>query len=444
MTGALRVTGAGSAAGRRLRTRIAGRLERVLDRATESEARRLVERVRRGGDAALVALARELDGAHARTAAELRLEIRPEDRSGRLLTVAERRAVERAIAAAERVHAAQAEGERGVELVVGGLAVREIVRPLVRAGVYVPGGRAAYPSTAILAVVPAQVAGVREVVVATPARGWSASPLLRFALARLGVEEIWGLGGAHAIAALAYGTATVARVDALVGPGNAWVTAAKRLVAGRVAVDGLMGPSEVVVVAGDGADPDWIAADLLAQAEHDPSASALLVTGSRRLARAVAERVEARLDGLPTAAVARESLRGFGGALVVDGLEAAVELVDELAPEHLQLVGREVEAMAGRFVSAGAVFVGARVPEVLGDYVAGPSHVLPTCGSARFASGLSVRTFQRRFHRLEALPDGRGEPGALARMAGDAALLAAAEGLPAHAAAAALRAEAER
>jgi histidinol dehydrogenase len=311
----------------------------------------------------------------------------------------------------------------GVELVERRL-------PLARVACYVPGGRASYPSTAVMTVVPARVAGVPEVVVMTPPASWHANPALRYTLARLGVEEVWGMGGAHAVAALAYGTATVPRADKIVGPGNAWVTAAKRRVAGDVAIDGIAGPSEVVVVADGDADPGLVAADLLAQAEHDPRAAAILVTRDRRLARAVEGELEAQLPALSTAAVARESLRTFGTAFVVADLGEALAVVESLAPEHLQLVGPGAEGLAERVERSGAVFVGAATGEVFGDYVAGPSHVLPTGGSARFASALGVEDFVRRSHTI------RIAAAAAGRLAPSAAVLADAEGLPAHAAAA--------
>jgi histidinol dehydrogenase len=241
------------------------------------------------------------------------------------------------------------------------------------------------------------------------------------------------MGGAHAIAALAYGTESVRRVDKIVGPGNAWVTAAKKLVAGDVAIDGIAGPSEVVIVA-DGADhaveAGDVAADLLAQAEHDPRAAAVLITADAKLAKRVARAVEAQLAGLSTAATARASLAAFGVALVVPEMAKAAELVERIAPEHLQLVGAAAEALADRIANAGAVFLGASTPEVFGDYIAGPSHVLPTCGSARFASSLGVEDFLRRSHRV------RFSRAAAAHRAAAAAILADAEGLPAHAAAA--------
>ena len=431
----LRILDAESAAGRRLRHRIALRLATVLDAKVEKVVRRIVAGIRKGGDAALLAAVRTYDGFAADGIAALRLAPLPEDRDWPQVSPEIRAAVELAIGNVERFHRAQlaAAGE-GFVVESSGVTLTEVARPLARVGLYVPGGRASYPSTALMTVVPARVAGVGEIAVATPARTYLEQPVLRYTLDRLGVEEIWGLGGAHAVAAFAYGTESVRRVDAIAGPGNAWVTAAKRQVAGRVAIDGLMGPSEVVIAAGDEADPEWVAADLLAQAEHDPRAAALLVTTSRALARQVAAALERQLPALATAETARAALRAYGAALLVSDLDAAVALVDEMAPEHLQLVGSEIERQANRFRNAGAVFVGARTPEVFGDYVAGPSHVLPTCGTARFSSGLSVENFRRRTHRLEV-----HDAATAARFASASAALAGAEGLPGHAAAAAAR-----
>jgi histidinol dehydrogenase len=232
------------------------------------------------------------------------------------------------------------------------------------------------------------------------------------------------------VAAFAYGTETIRRVDKIAGPGNAWVTAAKKLVVGDVGIDGLAGPSEVVIVADPAADAEELAADLLAQAEHDPLAAAVLITTDPKLARRVSAEIDRQLAGLATAETARASLATFGVAFIVPGLEAALDLVERIAPEHLQLVGHEAEVLAPHVRSAGAIFIGAATPEVLGDYVAGPSHVLPTCGSARFASALGVEDFLRRSHTL------RFTPVAASHRAAAAAALADAEGLPAHAAAA--------
>lgn len=431
----LRVLAAESLAGRRLRRRIAERLATVLDPKVEKAVRRIVAGVRKGGDGALLEAARTYDGFTGESVAGLRLAPLPEDRGWPNIATEVRAAVDLALANIESFHRAQlAAGGEGFVVENPGTTLAEIVRPLARVGLYVPGGRASYPSTALMTVVPARVAGVADIAIATPARTYLEQPVLRYTLARLGIEEIWGVGGAHAIAAFAYGTESVRRVDAIAGPGNAWVTAAKRQVAGAVAIDGLMGPSEVVIVAGEEAGAEWIAADLLAQAEHDPRAAALLVTTSRALAREVAAAVERQLPALATAETACAALRAYGGVLLTESLEAAVTLAEEIAPEHLQLVGREIECEAGRFRNAGAIFVGARTPEVFGDYVAGPSHVLPTCGTARFASGLSVENFRRRTHRIQVI-----DAATAARFARASAALAIAEGLPAHAAAAAVR-----
>jgi histidinol dehydrogenase len=414
--------------------RLAARDREVLDPELTRRVARIVAAVRRRGDPALLAAVRRHDhagaGAASRpaTAAAVRLAVPAASAAAELLPPGFAAALETAIAAVGAYHRRQVHA--GYAMTGGGIELVERRLPLGRVACYVPGGRASYPSTAVMTVVPAQVAGVPEVVVATPPASWHANAALRYTLARLGVREVWGMGGAHAVAALAYGTATVPRVDKVVGPGNAWVTAAKRLVAGDVAIDGLAGPSEVVVVATGEADPALLAADLLAQAEHDPRAAAILVTPERRLPAAVARELAAQLPALATAASARDSLLAFGSALVVADAEEALAVVEVLAPEHLQLVGAAAEALADRVRAAGAVFVGASTGEVFGDYVAGPSHVLPTGGSARFASALGVEDFVRRSHTI------RLDAAAAARLAGPAAVLADAEGLPAHAAAA--------
>jgi histidinol dehydrogenase len=420
-----------SRAGRRILERLARRGAAVLDRRTLRQAAAVVERVRRGGDRALLDAVRELDGLAAESVADLALASAPGDVDLRGLPAGFADAFERALAAVERFHLPQR--RNGYRVAEEGVEIEEVVTPLRRVGIYIPGGRASYPSTVLMTAVPARIAGVAEIAIATPPAGYRASAPLRYALARLGIHEVWGMGGAQAIAAFAYGTETIRRVDKIVGPGNAWVTAAKRLVAGEVGIDGLAGPSEVVVVADAGdadVDPEAVAADLLAQAEHDPRAAAVLVTNGVDFARQVAAAVERQLAGLATAATARAALSGFGAALLVADWEEALAVVERLAPEHLQLVGTAAEALAPRVRSAGAVFLGAATPEVFGDYLAGPSHVLPTCGSARFASGLGVADFLRRGHRV------RFTPAAAAERATAAAILADAEGLPAHAAAA--------
>ena len=422
----LRIVKADSRAGRRAVERLVRRADSVLDAKTLRRAEKIVREVRRRGDRALLDCARRLDGAEAEAVSDLAMVPRAGDDADLPAGFAE--ALERAIAAVERYHAPQA--RRGYRLEEDGVELEERIEPLRRVGLYVPGGRASYPSTVVMTAVPARAAGVEEIAVATPPGSYRGSPALRYTLARLGVTEIWGMGGAHAVAALAYGTETVRRVDKIVGPGNAWVTAAKKLVVGDVAIDGLAGPTEVVIVADGTADAGDVAADLLAQAEHDPQAAAVLITPDGKLARRVSEEVDRQLPPLATAETARAALENFGVTLVVGDPEAALALVERIAPEHLQLVGPDAEGLAARVRSAGAIFLGAATPEVFGDYIAGPSHVLPTCGSARFASALGVEDFLRRSHTL------RFTPAAASRRAAAAATLADAEGLPAHAAAA--------
>ncbi len=422
----LTVIEADSRGGRRAVERLVRRGEGVLDEKTLRKASAIVAKVRRKGDRALLDFARKLDGADAVSVSGLRLKASADSES---LPAGFAEAIERAIAAVERFHAPQVrtgyllDDEDGVVL-------EERIQPLRRVGVYVPGGRAAYPSTVVMTVVPAKLAGVREIAVATPPGSYRSNAALRYTLERLGVTEIWGMGGAHAVAAFAYGTETVPRVDKIVGPGSAWVTAAKKVVAGDVAIDGIAGPSEVLIVADADADPALLAADLLAQAEHDPLAAAVLIVTDKKLGKRVAREVERQLRPLETSATARASLARFGAVLVVESPDEAVALVERIAPEHLQLVGQTSEALAGRISSAGAIFLGAATPEVFGDYIAGPSHVLPTCGSARFASSLGVEDFLRRSHVIRFTPE------AAARRAAAAGVLADAEGLPAHAASA--------
>jgi histidinol dehydrogenase len=305
--------------------------------------------------------------------------------------------------------------------------------PLDAVGLYVPGGKAAYPSSVLMNAIPARVAGVGRIAMCVPSPDGVLNPLVLAAARRAGVAEIYRVGGAQAIAALAYGTATIAPVDRFVGPGNAYVAEAKRQVFGRVGIDSIAGPSEVVVVADAANDPRRVAIDLLAQAEHDEAAQAILITDDAALADAVASSVIAELATLPRAAIAGASWLAHGAIIIVRTWEEAVELVNRLAPEHLQLMLRDPEAVFARIRHAGAVFLGAYCPEAVGDYVAGPNHVLPTGRTARFASGLSVFDFLKRTTWVTA------DAEALARIGPAAIALAEAEGLHAHARSIALR-----
>jgi len=296
--------------------------------------------------------------------------------------------------------------------------------PLDAVGIYVPGGRAAYPSTVLMNAIPARIAGVARIAMVTPPRGLT--PAVLAAAREAGVTEIWRVGGAQAVAALAYGAGPIAAVDKIVGPGNAYVTAAKRRVYGRVGIDSLAGPSEVVVVADAANDPAWIAADLLAQAEHDPDAQSILITDDAALAEAVIAAVDAALQTLPTAEGAAESWRNHG-AVILTPLGRAPALVDQIAPEHVEFAVDHPERLADQVRHAGAIFLGRHTPEAIGDYVAGSNHVLPTSGAARFSSGLSTTDFLKRTSILKC------DPAAFAALAPAAIALAEAEGLSAHA-----------
>jgi len=300
-------------------------------------------------------------------------------------------------------------------------------------GLYVPGGTAAYPSSVLMNAVPAKVAGVERLVMVVPAPDGRLNPLVLAAAALAGVDEVYRIGGAQAVAALAYGTATIAPVDKIVGPGNAYVAAAKRLVFGKVGIDMIAGPSEVLILADRDANADWIAADLLAQAEHDTAAQSILVTDDAKLAAEVEKAVAAQLASLPRAAVAGAAWRDFGAVILVESLAQAVPLVDAVAPEHLEIVARDAEALAARIRNTGAIFLGPHTPEAIGDYVAGSNHVLPTARSARFSSGLGVLDFMKRTSILRCGAD------QLAALGPAAIALGEAEGLAAHARSVAIR-----
>jgi histidinol dehydrogenase len=300
-------------------------------------------------------------------------------------------------------------------------------------GLYVPGGTAAYPSSVLMNALPARVAGVPRLVMAVPAPDGKLNPLVLAAARLVGVDEIYRIGGAQAIAALAYGTETIAPVAKIVGPGNAYVAAAKRLVFGTVGIDMIAGPSEVLIVADREANPDWIAADLLAQAEHDTAAQAILVTDDAALAAAVEAAVERQLATLPRNSVAGPAWRNFGALIRVRDLGEAVPLIDAIAPEHLEIETADAEGLAAKVRNAGAIFIGHHTPEAIGDYVAGSNHVLPTARSARFSSGLGVLDFMKRTSILKLGPD-------QLRALGPAAIaLGKAEGLEAHARSVAMR-----
>ena len=300
-------------------------------------------------------------------------------------------------------------------------------------GLYVPGGTAAYPSSVLMNAVPAKIAGVPRIVMVVPSPGGRLNPLILAAAKLAGIDDIFRICGAQAIAALAYGTETIAPVAKIVGPGNAFVAAAKRMVFGKVGIDMIAGPSEVLIVADSGGNPDWIAADLLAQAEHDTSAQAILITDDERLAGEVERAVARQLAALPRGDVATASWRDNGAIILVRAIEEALPLIDAIAPEHIEIAVADSEGLAKRIRNAGAIFLGAHTPEAIGDYVAGSNHVLPTARSARFSSGLGVLDFMKRTSILKCGPE------QLRNLADAAITLGTAEGLDAHARSIAIR-----
>ncbi|MEL6381744.1 MAG: histidinol dehydrogenase [Cyanobacteria bacterium J06626_18] len=299
--------------------------------------------------------------------------------------------------------------------------------PVDRAGLYVPGGRAAYPSTVLMNAVPAKVAGVERIVMVTPpGEGGAINPAVLVAAQEAGVTEIYRVGGAQAIAALAYGTATIPKVDIITGPGNIYVTLAKKQVFGTVGIDSLAGPSEVLIIADHTANPAFVATDLLAQAEHDPMAAAILITTDATLAEQVAREVAQQLQGHPRQTLTEKSIANYGAAIVVDTLEVAATLSNEFAPEHLELEVEDPWSLLEQIRHAGAIFLGHSTPEAVGDYLAGPNHTLPTSGAARYASALSTETFMKHSSLIQY------SPGALNKVAGAIVRLTEAEGLPSH------------
>ncbi|MEO3947709.1 histidinol dehydrogenase [Gorillibacterium sp. CAU 1737] len=410
-------------------------LEREVDSGTAEQSRAvadILEAVRREGDAALLRYTEKFDG------------VRPEN-----LRITEQELQEayaevddeflaalREAAANIRAFHEKQKRNTWMDLSPSGTMLGQMIRPLRRVGLYVPGGKAAYPSSVLMNAIPAQVAGVPEVVMVTPpatAGVPGVNPYVLVAAAECGITEIYRVGGAQAVAALAYGTETIARADKIVGPGNIYVALAKRQVFGAVDIDSIAGPSEIVVLADDSAKPAYIAADLLSQAEHDEMASAVLVTPSAALAQAVQQEVERQLAALPKRDIAGASIRDYGAILQVRDLEEGVRVVNRLAPEHLEVVTEAPFDLLGQIENAGAIFLGPYSSEPVGDYFAGPNHVLPTNGTARFSSPLSVDDFIKKssiihYSRQDLLTHGA-----------KIVKLARGEGLDAHAEAVAVR-----
>jgi histidinol dehydrogenase len=409
----------------------------LLDATRESAAdvedavAAIIDAVAARGDAALVEYTNRFD----------RVALSPE----RLRLSPDEIAAGAALAAPETVAALRLAAERiesfhrrqlpaGIDYVdAAGVRLGQRWRPIAAVGLYVPGGTASYPSSVLMNAIPAKVAGVERLVMTVPAPDGILNPLVLAAAAMLGIAEIYRIGGAQAVAALAYGTATIPAVDKIVGPGNAYVAAAKRRVFGRVGIDMIAGPSEILVLADRHNDPRWIAADLLSQAEHDPAAQAILISDDADFASAVEREVARHLQRLPRAEIARASWQQNGAIILVADWGEAVALIDRIAPEHLELAIDEAEVVAPFVRHAGAIFLGRHTPEAIGDYIAGPNHVLPTARSARFASGLGVLDFMKRTTFVGC------DAASLAALAPAAIRLAEAEGLDAHALSLALR-----
>jgi histidinol dehydrogenase len=402
---------------------LAERREAGVDVRGDVEA--IVAQVKADGDSALLALTEKFDRLRL-TADDLRVTIEEIAAARAACNPDELAALETARSRIIAYH----ENQRPEEFdYVDDLGVRLVSRwrPIAAAGLYVPGGTAAYPSSVLMNAVPARVVGVDRIVMVVPSPDGILNPLVLAAADIAGVDEVYRVGGAQAVAALAYGTETIAPVDKIVGPGNAYVAEAKRQVFGVVGIDMIAGPSEILVVAEASANPVWIAADLLSQAEHDTSAQSVLMTDDASFADAVEAEVLRQIPELPRHEIARESWEKFGATIVLSDMADAVALVDRMAPEHLELIGPRAEVLEGEIRNAGSIFLGAYAPEVLGDYVAGPNHVLPTARTARFSSGLGVLDFMKRSSMFQANEE------SFRALAGPAMTLARAEGLEAHA-----------
>ena len=391
----------------------------------------IIDDVRVRGDAALVDYTKQFDRVELK---EIRISEEELRRCAAGVDERVRRALREAIENVREFHERQVEESWTIKPREG-VQLGQRFTPLERVGLYVPGGTAAYPSSVVMNVVPAQVAGVERIVVTTPPRTLLESPAVAAALVELNVDEVYAVGGAQAIAALAFGTETVPRVDKITGPGNRYVAAAKKLVFGIVGIDSIAGPTEVVIVADQTARAEFVAADLLAQAEHGEDASAILITTSEALAKDVAEKMERQATSLARREIVTSSLKDYGAIVLVETLDEACALVNELAPEHVEIVTSDDDAVAGQIRHAGAIFFGSYTPEAVGDYLAGPNHVLPTSRTARFSSALGVYDFVKRTSLL------RYDEEAFAGVAESVAVLAECEGLGGHARSALVRKE---
>jgi histidinol dehydrogenase len=401
----------------------------AFDKKDMAAVSRICENVRKRGDQAVVSYTRKFDSA--------RVTIQSQQVTGKEFSDAAKkvdrsfkRALNRAAANIKRFHKQQLR-RSWMQIDRPGTLLGQLIHPVDAAGVYVPGARGGQTplvSSVLMGVIPAKVAGVEKIIMVTPpTKGGGVSPHLLVAAKKAGVDAVYKAGSAWAIAALAYGTETIPKVDVIVGPGNIYVTLAKKILAGTVGIDMIAGPSEILIIADESARPDFIAADLLSQAEHDVLSSVLLITDSHKLAQAAVKEIKGQLANLPRAEIARESLAKYGAVIVVPNIAVAIEMANRIAPEHLELQTRDPFEVVGKIRNAGAVFLGDYTPEPVGDYIAGPNHVLPTAGTARFASALSVDNFIKKTSLIQYTKK------AFEREAPDIIRLAEIEGLGAHA-----------
>lgn len=396
------------------------------DPAIMRRVNRILGQVRTEGDAALLAFTRTLDRMDARSVSELEVPAAELRRALADIAPEARGALQQAHGRIVDYHQRQRQDSWDY-VDADGTRLGQRVTPIERVGLYVPGGKAAYPSSVLMNAVPARVAGVSELIMTVPTPGGDSNQLVYAAAALVGVDRVFRIGGAQAIAALAFGTATVPRVDKIVGPGNAYVAAAKKSVFGEVGIDMIAGPSEVVVVTDGSVDPDWVAMDLFAQAEHDELAQSILICTDPDFIRTVEAAIRRLLPTLDRAAIVARALRDHGALIQVPDLDGAAQVVDRIAPEHLELLVEDPQSLLGKIRHAGAVFMGPYSAEAMGDYCAGPNHVLPTSGTARFSSPLGVYDFQKRTSIIQCSAQGA------AKLAGVASTLARAESLTAHA-----------
>lgn len=399
-----------------LKARASGNSQKI-----EEKVKAILNDVKRNGDRAVLKYTEAFDSLKTK-----RLRIMPDEIS-RYAEKADRKVVNALKLSAERIRVFhERQKEESWSFSDGTSLLGQVISPLERVGVYVPGGKASYPSTVLMNVIPAQVAGVKEIALCVPTPRGEINPYVMAAIKLLGLKEVYRVGGAQAIGAMAYGTETVKKVDKIVGPGNIYVALAKRMVFGEVAIDMIAGPSEILIIADDSAKPAFVTADLLSQAEHDELASSILITDSKRLANAVDKELKIQLAKLKRKEIAKKSLNNYGAIIITKDIKEAVELSNQIAPEHLEVMTEKPMNLLSMIKNAGAIFIGEWTPEPLGDYSAGPNHTLPTGGTARFSSPLGVYDFVKRSSILGFTKDG------FMRLAKTVKIIAEAEGLEAH------------